>query len=85
MHAADDDERDVGEELRLRVEELYRRAKRDRLAWWTLLGALPVVWFSIAFIDPRFLVLVPLIALVLAAYFRYGPAERFEPEPEDIF
>jgi hypothetical protein len=83
MHAADD-ERDVGEELRLRLEELYRRARRDRLVWWTGLAALPIVWFSIALVDPRFLVAVPVIALVLAAYFRYGPGERFEPEPDDL-
>jgi hypothetical protein len=58
------------------------RLQEDRLARWSAYGAVPVLWLAIALVNPALLLLMPLVALGLAACFRYGPLERF-PQPDE--
>ena len=65
-------------------ETIRIRLEADRLARWGAIVSVPVLWFAIALANPLLLLLVPLAVGLLAALFRWGPADRFE-QPEELF
>ena len=65
------------ETIRLRLQE-------DRLARWSTIIAVPVLWFAVALANPLLVLLAPLAVGLLALLFRYGPAERY-PQPDEIY
>ncbi|MGH3103047.1 MAG: hypothetical protein ACRDN6_02985 [Gaiellaceae bacterium] len=64
-----------------RAVTLWERYSRDRTARWIGLASLPAVWLSIAWVDARFLVFIPLIALLIVGGTRIR--ERFWPRPDE--
>jgi hypothetical protein len=51
---------------------------------WMLYASVPPLWLSIAWVDPRFLILIPLAAVGISGGFRLR--DRFRPaRPDDDF
>ena len=65
-------------------ETILLRLEADRLARWSAIVSVPVLWFAVALANPLLLLLVPLTVGLLALLFRYGPAERY-PQPDELF
>ncbi len=66
------------------TEAIRTRLQADRLARWSAIAAVPVLWLAVALANPWLLLLAPLAVALLAALFRYGPAQRYE-QPDDLF
>ncbi len=64
-------------------ETIRIRLSADRLARWSAFAAVPVVWLAVALANPWLLLLAPLALALLAALFRWGPAQRFE-QPDEL-
>jgi hypothetical protein len=65
-------------------ETVLLRLEADRLARWSAIVSVPVLWLAVALANPLLLLLVPLTVGLLALLFRYGPAER-HPQPDELF
>ena len=65
------------------METIRLRLQADRLARWGAIVTVPVLWFAVALANPFLVLLAPLAVGLLAALFRYGPAERFE-QPDEL-
>jgi len=66
----------------LAAASVRARLQEDRLARWSAIAAVPVVWLAVALADPSVLLLVPLAVGLLALVFRFGPPERYERTEE---
>jgi membrane protein implicated in regulation of membrane protease activity len=66
--------------LRAHVAELWKRWANEPGARWVAVAAIPSVWLSVAWVDVRFLVLVPLAFVVTLAVYRWRPPRREDPD-----
>lgn len=63
-----------------RVAELWRRWSVEPGARWVAVAAVPSLWLSIAWVDVRFLALIPLAGAVTLAIYRWRPPQRDDPD-----
>jgi hypothetical protein len=62
------------------------RLREDRLLRWSAYAAVPALWFSIALLNPLFLVIPSLTWLAIRHAMRRGWIERHDPvEDPDLF
>jgi hypothetical protein len=66
---------------RERVEQLWAKYSDEPVARWAAIASVPSIWLSIAWVDARFLLVIPLAALLLYVWFRYNPPRD---EPDDF-
>jgi membrane protein implicated in regulation of membrane protease activity len=66
--------------IRDRAAELWERWSNEPGARWIAAAAVPSLWLSIAWVDVRFLVLIPLAAVVTLAIYRWHPPRRDDPD-----
>ena len=64
------------------MDAFWGRLLEDQRVRWTALAALPLVWLSIAWVDWRFLLGIPLAGFAVAGWFRWR-GERDDDEFAD--
>ena len=64
---------------------VVERVKEDRLVRWSAYAAVPVVWLSLALLNPSLLVILPIVAFGLWRAMSYGMIERHPPDDPDFF
>lgn len=63
---------------------MLERVRDDRLLRWTAYAAVPLVWLSLALLNPSVLVGLPLFALALWKAMGYGILERHPQDDPDF-
>ena len=66
---------------RARVEHLWETYSREPVARWAAIASLPSIWLAIAWVDARFLLVIPAAAVFVYVWFRYHPPRE---DPEDF-
>ena len=71
----------MGQELLTRLDPLRRLFEADRAVRWASFGALPFLWISLAWAEPRLLIVVPVACIAIAATHGFRPIDI--PPPDD--
>jgi hypothetical protein len=64
---------------------LWARLASEPGSRWMLYASVPPLWLSIAWVDARFLVLIPLAAIAIGGGFRLRDRYRPPPAEEEFF
>ncbi|MDQ5822395.1 MAG: hypothetical protein M3540_13235 [Actinomycetota bacterium] len=73
----------MGQELLNRLDPLRRLLEEDRSVRWGTFAALPFLWLALAWADTRFLVIVPIVCVAIAAAHRFEPIDIPARDDED--
>lgn len=71
----------MGQELLTRLEPLRRLFEADRAVRWATFAVLPFLWIGLAWAEPRFLAVIPIACIAIAASHRFQPIDI--PPPDD--
>jgi hypothetical protein len=62
--------------------DLLERLKEDRLLRWSAYAAVPLVWLTVALVNPYVLLFLPVFTLALWKAMGYGMISRSDPLPD---